>query len=801
MPLSSSLSTGGSVGGPRGGGASSLTLLFILQAINNVSSTLNQVSKDISGMNKATGESGQAAKDAGSSFTDFTSDLKAIGGVVLGVVGAIYGLTEAYQAMLQAGEEGAAFLQTTLSFEQMTKSVGANIGLLDQLRSAARGTIPDMQLMSYATTALAGASGEFGEQMATALPHILEIAKAANKANPALGSVDYQFQSLIIGLKRLSPRLIDNTGLQIKLGAAYEVLAKKLGKNREELTATEQQMALLNATMAAGDILIKQVGGSADSLTDPFNQLKAASTNLGLSLKANLADNMSASASTLTKVVEWLNKYISASRVAADETRRVGQEVLVTSANYEDYVKATMAAGVANGVFNQETANMLTQIALTTDGFDELTRAEYHGQVGLGTYVDKVALLNRYQFDATRATDDRRESIDSLRGSVSDLSREEQYLIEKQKKLKEGADEYRKAMEELSFAMDGPVGKAIDDFTEKQSTLQAKIQDARRELEILTGTDVPLPPGVADLATRFIVVTDQIKFLQDALKKGLVVEGNIPTVTAQITSLKDEAQKLREEFAKQTGLPLTPAQIEKIAELEGKIRDTEEALEAETEAMKRNTKEIMFNMAQKQLLAAVEAGLIQDTNESGSAYDEVTEILTTMARTMGLVDDETVAAAIASQDLLGQLISGEKTSEDYAVSMGELAEAIAEAALTGQNLIDVIARIKDKKVTITLETKIKGPHIPGTPFEYDQFGGPVLPNRPYIVGEVGPELFVPNTAGTIIPNNELQNKGTPMMAGQGISINFYDTKVTNDADIQVLAYRIANEISARQRWR
>ena len=34
-------------------------------------------------------------------------------------------------------------------------------------------------------------------------------------------------------------------------------------------------------------------------------------------------------------------------------------------------------------------------------------------------------------------------------------------------------------------------------------------------------------------------------------------------------------------------------------------------------------------------------------------------------------------------------------------------------------------------------------------------GGPVASNRPYMVGEVGPELFVPNQQGTIIPNNAL----------------------------------------------
>jgi phage-related minor tail protein len=34
-------------------------------------------------------------------------------------------------------------------------------------------------------------------------------------------------------------------------------------------------------------------------------------------------------------------------------------------------------------------------------------------------------------------------------------------------------------------------------------------------------------------------------------------------------------------------------------------------------------------------------------------------------------------------------------------------------------------------------------------------GGPVIGGNPYIVGERGPELMIPNTSGSIVPNNAL----------------------------------------------
>jgi len=39
-------------------------------------------------------------------------------------------------------------------------------------------------------------------------------------------------------------------------------------------------------------------------------------------------------------------------------------------------------------------------------------------------------------------------------------------------------------------------------------------------------------------------------------------------------------------------------------------------------------------------------------------------------------------------------------------------------------------------------------------------GGPVNAGTSYVVGERGPELFMPNRSGTIIPNNKLSGGGT-----------------------------------------
>jgi lambda family phage tail tape measure protein len=56
-------------------------------------------------------------------------------------------------------------------------------------------------------------------------------------------------------------------------------------------------------------------------------------------------------------------------------------------------------------------------------------------------------------------------------------------------------------------------------------------------------------------------------------------------------------------------------------------------------------------------------------------------------------------------------------------------------------------------------------------------GGPVMANKPYVVGEQGPELFVPNSAGSIATNASM-NKNAGAGSGMGATVN--NTYITNN---------------------
>ncbi len=69
-------------------------------------------------------------------------------------------------------------------------------------------------------------------------------------------------------------------------------------------------------------------------------------------------------------------------------------------------------------------------------------------------------------------------------------------------------------------------------------------------------------------------------------------------------------------------------------------------------------------------------------------------------------------------------------------------------------------------------------------------GGPVGADEPFIVGEAGPELFIPDRAGRIIPNGG-------NMGGQSVVINVNDSQTTDlaaDLSAGLIAAQITQQV-------
>ena len=78
------------------------------------------------------------------------------------------------------------------------------------------------------------------------------------------------------------------------------------------------------------------------------------------------------------------------------------------------------------------------------------------------------------------------------------------------------------------------------------------------------------------------------------------------------------------------------------------------------------------------------------------------------------------------------------------------------------SIIADLARIAVKKAIVAIGTSLFG----------FAAGGPVMAGTPIIVGERGPEMFVPKTAGKIVPNNQLGGGGTGSSGGMQTVVNY-----------------------------
>jgi hypothetical protein len=120
---------------------------------------------------------------------------------------------------------------------------------------------------------------------------------------------------------------------------------------------------------------------------------------------------------------------------------------------------------------------------------------------------------------------------------------------------------------------------------------------------------------------------------------------------------------------------------------------------------------------------------------------------------------ERAGAAIGS--VMGDIVSGAKTAEE---AMKDLLQQLSLVAAK-QALLGIIdnAGMEDNAL---IKGILNGLGIVGKRAS----GGPVAAGRPYVVGERGPEMFVPNISGKIVPNAANGNGGGPGAAGGRLDV-------------------------------
>lgn len=161
----------------------------------------------------------------------------------------------------------------------------------------------------------------------------------------------------------------------------------------------------------------------------------------------------------------------------------------------------------------------------------------------------------------------------------------------------------------------------------------------------------------------------------------------------------------------------------------------------------------------------VTAGFFQNLrdaiNETANAQDEFNDTVSTSNETYtkastALADYEKAAKDVQTQ-LQQTAVRGLKSLESSLLSViqGTMSTRDAFRSMAASIIADLARIAIQKQITAPLAASFGAFFGGGEPTQGLAIGGSVQRGRPYMVGERGAEMFVPNQAGSIIPNNEL----------------------------------------------
>jgi phage-related protein len=195
--------------------------------------------------------------------------LAGLAGVGTAAVGAGAALTKF--ALDAAPIEGVA-----AAFEGTAEAMGRSSDeLLASLEEASSGMVSQADLMKSFNQAQMLVGDALTSQLAPAMGYLGKVSAATGE------DMSYMMDSLVRGVGRLSPLILDNLGIQVDLTAANEAYAASVGKTVDELTKGEQQTALMNQVMeklAENTANYPDVAGSAAAqiatLRTKFQNLK-----------------------------------------------------------------------------------------------------------------------------------------------------------------------------------------------------------------------------------------------------------------------------------------------------------------------------------------------------------------------------------------------------------------------------------------------------------------------------------------------------------------------------------------------
>jgi len=258
------------------------TLEYILKIKDEATSQLQKFSGELK-------NTGSTISSLGTQFNNFGK--QAIGGFTV-AAGGVMALGKELDLLTRGGQ----LLDVENAFNRLAMNAGSSgQKLMDTFQQVTDGTVSNADLMQRSVKA---------SMLGIPIDKMSNLMEIARTQAVTMGEdVGYMLDSIVTGVGRASPLILDNLGITLKMGEVYDNAAKKLGKTAEAMTDAERRTALLNAVVAWGEQKQKDMGGAVDSNAASTQKLVASLTNL----KNNVLQEL---AKTLTPIIDKFNELV-----------------------------------------------------------------------------------------------------------------------------------------------------------------------------------------------------------------------------------------------------------------------------------------------------------------------------------------------------------------------------------------------------------------------------------------------------------------------------------------------------------
>lgn len=299
----------------------------------------------------------------------------------------------------------------------------------------------------------------------------------------------------------------------------------------------------------------------------------------------------------------------------------------------------------------------------------------------------------------------------------------------------------------------------------RQAALEGELkaaQELNQTVQSMEPFDQVGPLSVSktkELTAELVKVKEAIIAIQNAAQ----ITGPIGPETGKSTIVPPSGPPAKPQAVKVSDFAREIQQLEEKLQLEQSELDT---INQSTAARERARVTILLTNAAMQANKEAGLGVNVVTADQVDIIQNLAEKYATLATKVAAANSPLATfgreAADVNKNLQEAGVNALKGLEDAMIDIATQAKTAQEAikAMVDAILADLLRLAIRMMITGPIASSLGGMFGAGMPSPFGRAsGGSVMGGRPYIVGEHGPELLVPGTAGSIVPNSAMGRGG------------------------------------------